>query len=50
MINFNDFGEMSSGPDDFPDSSSLINLAIMGARRSFSRGGANLWGGPPKNL
>ena len=28
LANFNDSGEMSSGPEDLPDSSSLINLAI----------------------
>ena len=28
LANFNDSVEMSSGPEDLPDSSSLINLAI----------------------
>ena len=28
LANFNDSGEMSSGPEDLPDSCSLIYLAI----------------------
>ena len=28
LASFNDSGEMSSGPEDLPDSSSLINFAI----------------------